>query len=51
MNSDNPSTDAVVEQPKEKGVIAFFANNSVAANLMMAFIIIMGLFSYFNINL
>lgn len=35
---------------KTTGLIAFFAHNSVAANLMMVFIIIMGLVSYFNIQ-
>lgn len=35
---------------KEKGLIAFFANNSVAANLLMFFIIVMGLVSYFNLQ-
>ncbi|MFT4939641.1 MAG: multidrug efflux pump subunit AcrB [Paraglaciecola sp.] len=35
---------------KQTGLIAFFANNSVAANLMMMFIIVMGLFSYFTIQ-
>lgn len=34
----------------QKGIIAFFANNSVAANLMMVFIIIMGIASYFTIQ-
>ena len=34
----------------EKGLIAFFASNSVAANLMMFFIIVMGLISYFTIQ-
>lgn len=34
----------------EKGLIAFFASNSVAANLMMFFIIVMGLVSYFTIQ-
>ncbi|MFQ3235750.1 MAG: multidrug efflux pump subunit AcrB [Paraglaciecola sp.] len=37
-------------EPKQSGLIAFFANNSVAANLMMVFIIIMGLLSYFTIQ-
>ncbi len=37
-------------QPTEKGLIAYFANNSVAANLMMIFIIIMGAVSYFFIQ-
>jgi multidrug efflux pump subunit AcrB len=35
---------------KEKGLIAYFASNSVAANLMMGFIIVMGLVSYFTIQ-
>ena len=41
------------EQPKtakQTGLIAYFANNSVAANLMMLFIIVMGLISYFTIQ-
>ncbi len=33
-----------------KGIIAYFARNSVAANLMMIFIIIMGIASYFTIQ-
>lgn len=36
--------------PKETGIIAYFAKNPVAANLMMAFIIIMGILSYFSIQ-
>jgi len=37
-------TEEVVDLTKqETGLIAYFANNSVAANLMMGFIIIMGL--------
>ncbi|WP_404341846.1 efflux RND transporter permease subunit [Pseudoalteromonas mariniglutinosa] len=35
---------------KQTGLIAYFANNSVAANLMMIFIIIMGIISYFTIQ-
>ncbi|MCF2949093.1 efflux RND transporter permease subunit [Paraglaciecola aquimarina] len=55
MNSENENPHAIVEkndaeEPKQTGFIAFFANNSVAANLMMAFIIIMGLFSYATIQ-
>ncbi|WMN58557.1 efflux RND transporter permease subunit [Pseudoalteromonas xiamenensis] len=34
----------------EHGIIAYFANNTVAANLLMFFIIIMGLVSYFTIQ-
>jgi multidrug efflux pump subunit AcrB len=37
-------------EKKQTGLIAFFANNSVAANLMMFFIIIMGLVSYFTMQ-
>jgi multidrug efflux pump subunit AcrB len=33
-------------QTKQTGLIAYFANNSVAANLMMLFIIVMGFLSY-----
>ncbi|MBN7821740.1 efflux RND transporter permease subunit [Bowmanella yangjiangensis] len=36
--------------PQEQGLIAYFARNTVAANLMMWFIIIMGLVSYFTIQ-
>ena len=55
MSIENPGSDATDNQSpapeaKQKGLIAFFANNSVAANLMMMFIIIMGLFSYFTIQ-
>ena len=34
----------------ETGIIAWFANNAVAANLLMIFIILMGLASYFTIQ-
>lgn len=34
----------------QRGIIALFANNSVAANLLMAFILIMGTVSYFLIQ-
>ncbi|MCG7536060.1 efflux RND transporter permease subunit [Pseudoalteromonas sp. OOF1S-7] len=36
--------------PKQTGLIAYFAHNSVAANLMMGFILIMGIISYFTIQ-
>ncbi|ASM51546.1 hypothetical protein PESP_a3788 [Pseudoalteromonas espejiana DSM 9414] len=36
--------------PKQTGLIAYFAKNSVAANLMMVFIIIMGIISYLTIQ-
>ncbi|WP_462156898.1 efflux RND transporter permease subunit [Pseudoalteromonas sp. GB56] len=39
-----------MQPQKETGIIAYFANNSVAANLMMVFIIIMGIVSYFTIQ-
>ncbi|WP_039990458.1 efflux RND transporter permease subunit, partial [Vibrio azureus] len=35
-----------MEENQQKGIIAYFANNSVAANLMMMFIIVMGIVSY-----
>jgi multidrug efflux pump subunit AcrB len=37
-------------EKKQTGLIAYFANNPVAANLMMAFIVIMGVISYFTIQ-
>ena len=47
MSSENENT---LVEPKQTGLIAYFANNPVAANLMMIFIIIMGLFSYFTVQ-
>ena len=38
------------ETEKQTGIIAWFANNPVAANLMMFFIIVMGLVSYNTIQ-
>lgn len=38
------------EQQKQTGLIAFFANNPVAANLLMWFIIIIGIFTYSTIQ-
>ncbi len=49
-NTGNLPTEPHTPEPKQTGLIAFFANNSVAANLMMMFIIIMGIFSYFTIQ-
>ncbi|KPZ55376.1 efflux RND transporter permease subunit [Pseudoalteromonas sp. P1-25] len=37
-------------EKKQTGLIAYFAKNSVAANLMMVFIIIMGVISYLTIQ-
>ncbi len=37
-------------EPKQTGIIAYFARNPVAANLMMMFIIIMGIVSYLTIQ-
>jgi multidrug efflux pump subunit AcrB len=45
MTTPHSSSEA-----KQTGLIAYFANNSVAANLMMVFIIIMGIVSYFTIQ-
>jgi len=38
------------QNTKQTGIIAWFANNPVAANLMMLFIIIMGVVSYMTIQ-
>lgn len=49
---DHPDGDLPGEVKSEdvnKGIIAFFANNSVAANLMMVFIIILGFWAYTSI--
>jgi multidrug efflux pump subunit AcrB len=53
MSTENPGTLTTESQtpgPKQTGLIAFFANNSVAANLMMMFIIVMGLWNYKTIQ-
>ncbi|MEF1174303.1 efflux RND transporter permease subunit, partial [Vibrio sinaloensis] len=39
-----------MEETKQKGLIAYFANNSVAANLLMVFILIVGTASFFFIQ-
>ncbi|EGQ8003444.1 efflux RND transporter permease subunit [Vibrio parahaemolyticus] len=39
-----------MEDTNQKGIIAYFANNPVAANLLMVFIIIMGIVSYMFIQ-
>lgn len=49
-NTGSPTADSQTPEPKQTGLIAFFANNSVAANLIMLFIVIMGIFSYFTIQ-
>ncbi|MEG3768839.1 efflux RND transporter permease subunit, partial [Alteromonas sp. 14N.309.X.WAT.G.H12] len=38
------------EHDTHSGIIAWFARNTVAANLLMGFIIIMGLYAYFSIQ-
>ncbi|AEP29466.1 efflux RND transporter permease subunit [Brumicola nitratireducens] len=45
LNADNDKKVA----EEQTGIIAYFANNSVAANLLMGFIIIMGVISYITI--
>lgn len=47
-NTELPNQDAT--NNKQSGIIAYFANNSVAANLMMFFIIVMGIISFFTIQ-
>ncbi|KAA1162744.1 efflux RND transporter permease subunit [Pseudoalteromonas fuliginea] len=47
-NTELPNTASSAE--KQTGIIAYFANNSVAANLMMIFIVVMGIISFLNIQ-
>ena len=47
-NTELPNTAPNAE--KQTGIIAYFANNSVAANLMMIFIVVMGIISFLNIQ-
>ncbi|MBL4630535.1 MAG: efflux RND transporter permease subunit, partial [Paraglaciecola sp.] len=49
-NTGSPASEAHASEPKQTGLIAYFTNNSVAANLIMMFIIVMGIFSYFTIQ-
>ena len=52
-NTELPSSEQPHVAPineKQTGIIAYFANNSVAANLMMFFIIIMGIISFFTMQ-
>lgn len=39
-----------IEKTSQRGIIAYFANNTVAANLLMVFILIMGFISYMTIQ-
>nr|WP_136251990.1 efflux RND transporter permease subunit [Ningiella ruwaisensis] len=50
MSTSNETSQASENKPLPSGLISFFAQNSVAANLLMGFIIIMGLISYFTIQ-
>ena len=45
--SDKPMQDSLAT---ENGIIAYFANNSVAANLVMGLLLIGGLISGFGLN-
>lgn len=47
-NTELPDTQPSAE--KQTGIIAYFANNSVAANLMMVFILVMGIISFLTIQ-
>ncbi|WP_405598413.1 MULTISPECIES: efflux RND transporter permease subunit [unclassified Pseudoalteromonas] len=47
-NTELPNTAPKAE--KQTGIIAYFANNSVAANLMMIFIVVMGIISFLNLQ-
>lgn len=48
MTDSNADNDKKLAE-EQTGIIAYFANNSVAANLLMGFIIIMGIISYITI--
>ena len=48
MTDSNADNDKKLAE-EQTGIIAYFANNSVAANLLMGFIIIMGVISYITI--
>jgi len=48
MTDSNADNDKKLAE-EQNGIIAYFANNSVAANLLMGFIIIMGVISYITI--
>ncbi|WP_395345762.1 efflux RND transporter permease subunit [Ningiella sp. W23] len=51
MSDENKSSENTPQvEPMPRGLIAFFAQNPVAANLLMGFIIIMGIVSYFTIQ-
>lgn len=39
-----------MDKPKQPGLIAYFTYNSVAANLLMVFILVLGIASYFTIQ-
>lgn len=50
MTDSNAAKDNSKPAEKQTGLIAYFANNSVAANLLMGFILIMGIISYLTIQ-
>jgi len=50
MTDSNAAKDNSKTAEKQTGIIAYFANNSVAANLLMGFILIMGIISYLTIQ-
>ena len=50
MTDSNKPESPAPKQEKQTGLIAYFANNVVAANLLMFFIIVMGIASYATIQ-
>lgn len=50
MESSTPTTPPPPQRPSETGIIAWFTRNTVAANLLMAFIIIGGILSVMSIR-
>ena len=50
VSSKHRSSDQTESQKQDLGIIAYFANNSVAANLMMGLLLIGGLISGIGLN-
>ncbi len=48
--SDSIKEEEQTTTPQQQGIIAWFAYNHVAANLLMVFILVAGFFSYQNLN-
>ena len=49
-NAADKATNQIIVPTQHSGIIAWFAHNHVAANLLMVFILVAGFFSYQNLN-